>query len=356
MTMFAKRMVAAIALVGVAALAAPGPAAAEDAQKHRWKLASAVTGNAPLVGSAGRRIAERIDDVTGGTVQVKFFEPGALVPALEVFDSVSKGAVDAGWHATGYIAGKIPAAAFFVGVPFGPYAEELLAWHEFGGGKAFYEDLYRPFNVKGILCAALAPEAFGWYRKEIKTVDDLKGLKIRVAGYGGQVLDKIGASTQLIAPGEIYQALERGVIDGAENSSPAIDVKGGYYQVADYYYFPGWHQPAAIWELIINMDKWNALSPAQQAQIEAACGDNIAFSMAEGEAAQMDAIATLKEKGVKFRHLPESVLAALREKWGEVVREETARDPMFKKVWDSLEGFRESYKAWKEVYGPRVQG
>jgi TRAP-type mannitol/chloroaromatic compound transport system substrate-binding protein len=340
-----RTLVAWLAAASILAM----PTAALAQAKQRWKLASAVTGSAPLVGAAGKRIADQIGKVTDGSVDVRFFEPGALVPPLEVFDAVSKGSIDAGWHATGYITGKIPAAAFFVGYPFGPYAQEYLAWYYHGGGQALHERLYKPFNVKTIQCTALAPEAFGWFRREIKSVEDLRGLKIRNAGLGAKVLDKAGASAQLLAPGEIYQALERGMIDGAENSSPAIDVKAGYHQIAKNYYFPGWHQPVAMWELIINMDRWNALTPAQRLQIEAACGDNIAHSIAEGEAAQTAALDEIKKSGVQVSRLPEPVLKVLEEKWREVAAEESARNADFKEIWDSVSAFRTRYEAWRAV-------
>lgn len=339
------RRVAFLALASCLALTA----VTASAQQHRWRMASAVGGNVPLVGSAGKRIAEVITTNTAGSVEVRFFEPGALVPALAVFDGVSTGSIDAGWHAAGYIAGKVPALQIFTGIPFGPDAREYLAWFFHGGGKQIYDRIYAQYKVKGVLCTALAPEAAGWFKKEINSVDDFKGLKFRIGGLAGQALSRLGTSAQMIAPGEIYSSLERNVIDGTENSSPAIDISQGYDRVAKNYYFPGWQQPVAMWELLINMDKWNALSKTQQAQVESACADNLAYSIGEGEAAQTPAIETLRSRGVQFRRLPPAVLQQIEVKFNEVVAEESAKNADFKATMDSLTAFRKRYEIWRQV-------
>ena len=318
-------------------------------KKIRWKMASTFPGTLTQLGTAGVRFQEQISKISAKNIQVKFFEPGALVPALEVFDAVSSGGVDAGWSTPGYWAGKVPALPLFGAVPFGPSSGEYMAWIYFGGGKELFEEIYAKYNIKGIFCGMIPPEASGWFRKEIKTVDDMKGMKMRFFGLGAKVMEKIGVSTQLIAGGDIFPALELGTIDATEFSMPAVDLKLGFYQVAKHYYFPGWHQQSTLFELMVNMDKWNNLSETQKAQIETVCGDNIRNGIAEGDAIQLDALQQLKDKGVIIHKWSDEILNTLEKAWLEVVEEESAKDEDFKKAWTSLNTFRENYKTWKSL-------
>jgi TRAP-type mannitol/chloroaromatic compound transport system substrate-binding protein len=268
---------------------------------------------------------------------------------LEIFDAISSGSLDAGWSTPGYWAGKVPALQMFAAVPFGPRAGEYMAWFYFGGGKEMFDELYHKHNIHSVMCGILAPEASGWFRKEVKSVDDLQGLKIRFFGLGAKVLDKVGVSTQLIAGGDIFPALELGTIDGTEFSMPAIDEKMGFYQVAKHYYFPGWHQQATFFDLMINLDKWNALSDVQRAQIETVCGDNVRYGLAQGEAIQIEALKTLKAKGVQIHKWDEKTLATLKKAWDEVSAELVAQDEDFARVWKHYTEFREAYKTWGDL-------
>jgi len=346
----------AIGLVsGLACLTAFAmPASAQDT--HRWKLASTFPGTFPLLGTGGHRIAENITAITGNTVRVRFYDPGALVPPFEVFDAVSKGSVEAGWATPGYWIGKIPAASLFSSVPFGMKTDEMLAWYKHGGGKQSFENLYAEYNIKPLVCAILPPEGAGWFRKEIKTIDDLRGLKMRIGGLPATALEKVGASTQMIAGGEVYQALELGVIDAAEFSMPSVDLAAGYHEVADYYYFPGWHQPATILELMINLDKWNELSDLQRRQIETVCDAMITEIIAEAEATQAEALIEIAAHGTKIMRFPQEVQTALGDAWLEVAAEMSERDPKFKAIWDEMNDFRIKYKPWNELQQmePRV--
>ena len=324
--------------------------AAEDTvKKVKWKMASAFPGSLVQIGTLGVRLQNQISKISGGNITIKFFEPSALVPALEIFDAVSTGGVDAGWGTPGYWAGKVPALQLFSSVPFGPPANEYMSWVYFGGGKEFYEELYARHNIKGILCGIIPPEASGWFRKEIKGPEDLKGLKMRFFGLGAKVMEKVGVSTQLLAGGDIYPALELGTIDSAEFSMPAIDLELGFYQIAKHYYFPGWHQQSTFMELMINLEKWNALSVTQQAQIEATCGDNFRHAIAEGEGIQGPALKILQEKGVELHTWSPEMLAIFENGWNEVVTELVESDEDFAKIWASLTDFRKNYKVWKEL-------
>ena len=319
--------------------AGPGP-------KVRWKMASAFPGEMVQLGDQGHLIEERLRVLSSGTLEFRFFEPGALVPAFEIFDAVSNGSVDVGWSAAGYWAGKIPAAQFFTAVPFGPSAGEALAWIYYGGGQQLFEDLYRPHNIHPMPCNLLSPEGSGWFRDPIESIDDLKGLKMRFFGLGAKVMEKLGVSTQLLAGGDIYPALELGTIDATEFSMPAIDLDLGFNEIAQHYYFPGWHQPTSMGELIINLDNWNSLTDTQREIINAACKESQLRGFAQGEAIQFGAMKQLQAAGVEFHRWSPEILGALENAWNEVVEEEAAGDEDFARVWASLKSFREDYKLW----------
>ena len=315
----------------------------------RWKMASSFPGELAQLGTLGKRFEQKVQAASNDSLRIKFYEPGALVPALEIFDAVSSGSLDAGWSSSGYWAGKIPAVQFFAAVPFGPDPGEYLAWIQFGGGRELSEELYAPHNIHPLQCGMISPEGSGWFREEINSVEDLKGLKMRFFGLGAKVMEKLGVSTQLLAGGDIFPALELGTIDATEFSMPAIDLDLGFYQIAKHYYFPGWHQPSSFLELIINKDRWDALSPAHKTIIETACGDSIAVGIAEGEAMQFGALKELQAKGVNFHRWSPEILGALEGAWTEVVAEEAAANPDFARVWESLRKFREDYKLWADL-------
>lgn len=315
----------------------------------KWKMASTFPGNLSILGEGAINFTQRVDLISNGNIKIKFFEPGALVPPLEIFDAVSSGAVDAGWSTAGYWAGKIPAVQFFTAIPFGPNASEFLAWYHEGGGKELWEEIYAEHNLRPVQCGIISPEASGWFRNEITSVDDLKGLKMRFFGLGAKVLDKIGVSTQLLAGGDIYPALELGTIDATEFAMPSIDLELGFYQVAKHYYFPGWHQPASALELLINLDKWNALSDSQKAQIETTCTESVVKLLTMAESRQPKALEELKSKGVNLHRWPDEILKTFENAWYEVVEEEAAKNEDFARVWDSLSEFRKSYKTWKNL-------
>lgn len=343
-----KLAVSALAVGAVLALGSAGDAEAQD-KRVRWNMASAYGSKLTQLGTLGVRLSDQMEAVSGGSLRFKFFEPGALVPALEMFDGISAGSLDAGWSTPGYWTGKNEAFALFAAVPFGPRAGEYLGWYYHGGGKELFDELYAEYNIKSVMCGVIAPEASGWFRKEIKSVDDLKGLKMRFFGLGAKVMEKMGVSTQLLAGGDIFPALERGSIDATEFSMPAIDLDLGFYQVAKHYYFPGWHQQSTLFDLMMNKDKYDALSDTQKAQIDAVCGDNIRAGLAEGEAIQGAALAELQEKGVTIHRWSPEVLAELEKAWNEVAAELAETNPTFKKVWDSLSTYREQYKIWGEL-------
>lgn len=337
-----------VAVLAAAAFTA-APSDADAQERVRWKMGSTYPGSLTQLGTLGKRVDEKIDEVSGGNINIKFYEPGALVPALEVFDAVSTGSIDAAFSTPGYWAGKVPALQLFGAVPFGPQAGEYLAWVKFGGGQEIFDKLYAEHGIKSLFCGLIAPEASGWFSKEINSVEDLKGLKMRFFGLGAKVMEKLGVSTQLLAGGDIYPALELGTIDATEFSMPAIDLKLGFHQVAKYYYFPGWHQQSTLFDLMMNKEKWDALDKTQQAQIEAVCNDNLAYGFAEGEAIQFAALKELQEKGVNIKKWSPEMLATMKGAWEEVAAELSADDANFKMAYESLQEFRANYKIWKDI-------
>jgi len=335
-----------------AAKAADGAAAPGGAIKEvHLNMASVYPTSLTLVGEAGPKLVAKIKRASGGTVDFKLYEPGALVPGLESIQAVAKGSVDAAWSSPGFFSGTDSAFNMFSTVPFGPGMPEFLAWMYYGGGLELQNEMFKPHNIHTVICGIQPPEASGWFRTEIKSVADLKGLKMRFFGLGAKVMEKLGVSTQLLAPGDIFQALQLGTIDATEFSNPSLDEKLGFYQVAKYYYFPGWHQQASIIDLFINQSKWDALADQQKAVIEHACGDMVRQIMAEGEATQWKAMQTMRDKyGVHIKRWSPEIMKAYEKAWKEVVADESAANANFKKVYDSYAQFRANYALWRD-YG-----
>ncbi|MCA8929328.1 MAG: TRAP transporter substrate-binding protein [Alphaproteobacteria bacterium] len=322
---------------------------AEDVRK-RWKMHSSFGSQVAILGPAGVRVAKNITELSNGSIRVKFFEPNALVPGIQYFDPISSGSLPAAWGSPGYNMGQEPALAFFSAVPFGPGFAEYNAWVFEGGGVKFLDEIYAKHNIKSLMCGMIPPEASGWFRKEIKSLNDLQGLKMRFFGLGARVMEKVGVSTQLLAGGDIYPALELGSIDATEFSMPSIDESYGFYQIAKHYYFPGWHQPSSYAELAINLDEWNSLSDHQRFVIETVCKANLMEEFTQAEAMQGAALDRMvNEHGVQVHQWSDETLNTLQEKWQEVAGEMSAEDAMFKTVWEHYSAFRKTHKAWRTL-------
>jgi TRAP-type mannitol/chloroaromatic compound transport system substrate-binding protein len=335
----AAAAVAAGMLVGLAT-------EASAADRVKWKMQSAFPSKLSVVGESAARYEDVIDELSGGTMKIKFFEPGALIPPFECFDAVSKGSLESCMTTAGYHTGKIPALAWFTAVPFGPEVGEYLAWLEYGGGDEIYNRIMAEHGLRAHHCAAIAPETSGWFREEITSLDQIKGLKMRFFGLGALVMGKLGASTQLLAAADIYPALERGVIDATEFSMPSIDLSLGFYQIAKFNYFPGWHQQASIGEFLMNPAAHDALNTQQKAWIKYGCSEEIRWTFSRGEAIQFKAMKELQAKGVNLKRWPDSFIQTFREKWDEVVVEQSAKDPLFKEVADNYYAFDKNYQIW----------
>ena len=340
-----KLAFAAVAAVSVAALSTTA-----QADRVSWKMHSAWGSSVPHLGTNAWRFADNIGRMSGGDFTVKAFEPGALIPANEGFDATSKGSIEMAWTTAGYDTGKYPALSFFTAVPFGPSFGEYMAWKMFGGGDVLEEEIYNGHGIHKIDCLAIGPETSGWFKEEITDLEQLRGLKMRFFGLGARVMQKIGVSTQLLAGGDIFPALEKGVIDATEFSMPAMDIKYGFYQIAKNNYFPGWHQQVSVSHLLINMDKWNGLSDQNQALLEIGAGESLMYIYAETEYVNPYAMVEMGEKyGVITRRWRDDQIAVFEQAWNDVVAEDSAKDPLFKKVADSYFSFRKDYKKWGDA-------
>ncbi len=335
--------------VAVLAMALAFTAGATAEAKVVWKMASAFPSRLVQLGSLGKTLARNVEAISGGDIRLEFVEPAQLIAPHDIFDAVRKGTVDAGWSTPAYWQEREPALALFSAIPFGPDAVEYAAWYHRGGGKAIMDKIYARHGLKSLICGVISPEASGWFRKEIRSVDDLKGLRMRFFGLGAKVMEKMGVSIELVPGKDILSALERGEIDATEFYQPAIDVHLRFDRVAKHYYFPGWHQQSTLFELLMNRKKWEALTDTQRAQLEVACKANYVEGISEGEAIQGAALAKLKARGVKIHRWPPEILAALESAWVEVAKEMSAGNADFKRAWRSLQSFRKAYKPWRRL-------
>ena len=324
--------------------------------QEKLELTSAFGQHLPILGTAAVDFVEKINGISD-QVEFEHFDPGKLVPALEALDAVSVGSVDAAYATTGYWQGKINAASLFAAVPFGPEASEFLGWVLYDDGAKYWQQMYddNGYDVKTFPCGVIAPETSGWFKKEINTVEDLKGLNMRFFGLGAKAMEKLGVSTSLLGASDIFPALERGAIDATEFSMPLIDARLGFHKIAKYNYFPGWHQPATLFELLVNRDVGDDLDEKAQKQIEVACLANITTNLAEGEALNYAAmIENETNNGVIIKQWSPEMLSAFEGAWDEVAAELAADDEFFQEVWADFQEYREGYGVWsKAIYLPR---
>ncbi|MGE0745230.1 MAG: TRAP transporter substrate-binding protein [Rhodospirillales bacterium] len=340
-------------IVGGAAAtaAAAGIAAPAIAQgRKQLKLVTSWPKNLPGPGVGAERIASRITMMTGGQVEVKVYAAGELVPPLGVFDAVSKGTADIYHSAPAFFQGKTPAINFYFNIPFGLTAQELSGWLKYGGGEQLHDEVGARFNLKPFVAANFGSGMAGWFRKEINGVDDLKGLKFRMPGLGGEMLRRLGAAVVTLPAGEVLPALQSGAIDGTEWIGPFSDMALGFYKHAKYYYYPGWHEPAPTAELTFNLDVWKGLTKEQQEVVRVVAeAEN---DRTHGEANAQNTIALNKlvsDHGVQLKRLPDDVLTALQKVSGEVLSESVAKDPLAVKIRDSFLAYRKQALVWANV-------
>ena len=323
-------------------------------RKVSWRVPVAFGTNLPALGDNILLVAEMLESASAGRVHFEIFEPGMIVPPFSITEGVRNKKIEAGYTWLGYDSGKIPATPLISAVPFGMEPWEFAAWYYEDEGKDLAEALYRPHNVHPILCGLISPETAGWFREPIETLDDFKGLKIRFAGLGGVVLQRLGASVTLIPGGEIFQALEKGAIDATEFSLPVVDEMLGFDRVTKFNYFPGWHQTFTSSHLIVNLQIWNALPEADRSLIDMACTAGVIRNLARGEALQGKVMNGFPAKGVSPKKLPIHILKQLQAVTLEVLQDEAEKDKDFARIWNSQLRFLKEYKIWKDhAYLPR---
>jgi TRAP-type mannitol/chloroaromatic compound transport system substrate-binding protein len=317
---------------------------------YKWRLVTSWPKNYPGLGMAPEKIANLVEEMSNGQMQITVYGAGEQVPAFGVFDAVSSGSHQMG-HSGGYFwKGKVPAAQFFTSVPFGLTADEINAWVNRGGGLELWREIYEPFNIYPIPAGNTGTQMFGWFNKEINSLEDVKGLKMRIPGIGGEVLKEAGGIPVTLPGGELFTALQTGVIDATEWVGPYNDLTFGFHQAAKYYYYPGWHEPGPMLELLINMDAWNSLPKHLQVIIETATKAVNQDTLDEYLARNNQALTELVEvHGVELRKLPDDVIDEFRAISNEILSDLAEEDEVIAKVYDSYIEFKNNVTEYHKI-------
>ncbi|HHC73318.1 MAG TPA: ABC transporter substrate-binding protein [Thiotrichales bacterium] len=330
------------------------PAAGGDQPKmkteYRWKMVTTWPKDFPGLGTGANLLASLINQMSGGRIHVKVYGAKELVPAFEVFDAVAGGTAELGHGAAYYWKGKSEAAQFFSAVPFGLNALEMNGWLYHGGGMKLWEELYEPFGLIPMAAGNTGVQMGGWFNREINTLEDLQGLKMRIPGLGGEVLRRAGGTPVSLPGGEIFTSLQSGTIDATEWVGPYNDLAFGLYKVAKYYYYPGWHEPGTTLECIVNREAFDRLPPDLQAIVRSAAAQANQSMLAEYTAKNNAALHTLlNDHQVELRRFPDEVLARLRELSDQVVAEIADKDPTSRRIYEAFRGYRDQVVAWHDI-------
>ncbi|NOG32553.1 TRAP transporter substrate-binding protein [Halomonas sp. TBZ9] len=321
--------------------AAPFVSTANAQETITWDMVTSWPKNFPALGTGANEFAARVEALSGGRMRIRVHGAGELVPALEVFDAVSAGTAEMGHSASYYWRGKVAASQFFTAVPFGMNTQETNAWLYYGGGQELWDEIYAKHNLKPFAVGNTTTQPGGWFKKEINSLEDLQGVKLRLPGLAGEAMNRIGVTTVTIAGGEIFTAMQTGALDAADWVSPYNDLAFGLHQVADYYYTSAWNEPSAVLEGTVNLDAWNALPDDLKAVVEEAARASNLSMISEFTYRNAEALDTLvNEHDVKLRSFPEDVMQALYDASQEVIREQTENDADSKKVYDSYSAFQ----------------
>ena len=335
--------------VGAAASTIAVPAIAQSSPELKWRLAASWPKSLDTLYGAAENFAKYVAEATDNKFHIQCFAAGELVPGLQATDAVSSGTVELCHTAPYYMWGKDPTFAFGASVPFGPNARMQNAWWHEGGGEALMNAFYAKYNIYGLLCGNTGAQMGGWFRKELNTPDDLKGVKMRIGGFGGAVIARVGMVPQQIAGGDIYPALEKGTIDAAEWVGPYDDEKLGFVKVAKYYYYPGWWEGGTMLHIHVNKEKWESLPKHYKAICKAAAAlanDNM---LARYDANNPQALKRLIANGAQLRPFSEAILDACQKAANEVCAEISAKNEDFKKHWESTKAFRADQYLWLQV-------
>jgi TRAP-type mannitol/chloroaromatic compound transport system substrate-binding protein len=323
------------------------PAIAQDVRE--WRMVTTWPKNFPGLGTGANLLAEYITKASEGRLKVTVFGAGEIVPAFEAIDAVGSGTVEMGHGAPYYWKGKVDATQYIAAMPFGLNAQEQNAWFQWGGGQELADKVYAELNCKFFPSGNTGTQMGGWFNKEMNTIDDYKGLKMRIPGLGGEVVKAAGANVVNLPGGEIPPALQSGAIDATEWVGPYNDLAFGLYKSAKYYYYPGWHEPATVLDNFINLDAWNALPDDLKAIVEQANRAVNQMVLSEFTARNVQALDTLRNKhGVDVRPFSDDILTNLGKLSGEVLRDLVASNPLSQEVFESLVSFRTQSIAWSK--------
>lgn len=335
--------------LGAVGTAIAAPAIAQSAPEVKWRLASSFPRSLDTIYGAAEIVSKYVSEATDGKFQIQVFAGGEIVPALQALDAVQNGTVEACHTCLYYYWGKDPTFAFGTAVPFGLNSRQENAWMYYGGGTELMNEFLATYNVNNFAAGNTGTQMGGWFRKEVKSVADLDGLKMRIGGFGGSVLQKLGAVPQQIAGGDIYPSLEKGTIDAAEWVGPYDDEKLGFQKVAPFYYYPGWWEGGAMLNLCTNLDKYNALPKSYQAILKAAAAAANVETQAKYDTNNPLALKRLVAAGTKLRPFPADVMEACWKAGNEVYAEMSAKNAKFKKVHDAYMAFRNDQYLWWQV-------
>jgi TRAP-type mannitol/chloroaromatic compound transport system substrate-binding protein len=344
-----RRKVLKGAGLAAAAGAVASPAIAQAQPEIRWRMASAYPKSLDTLFGAGEMIAKRVAAATDNKFQLQTFAAGEIVGALQTLDATQNGTVECSYTLSSFFIGKDPTFMFDTSVPWGMNVRQHNAWMHYGGGLDLMREFMKDYNVFPMPAGQTGAQMGGWFRKEINSIADLQGLKMRIAGMGGQIMQKLGVVPQVLAAGDIYPALERGTLDAVEFSGPHDDEKLGFVKVAKYYYYPGFWEGGAQPSLLVNMGKWNELPANYKAILEAACAEANAMCVAKYDAQNADAIRRLVGQGVQLRPFPRDVMEQSYKEAYKLYGEIAASNAKFKKVFDSWSAFREKELTWFRI-------
>ncbi len=323
--------------------------AAPSQPSYRWRMVTSWPPNFPVFQEGVQRFAQDVETMSQGRLKIQVFSGGELVPPLQVFDAVSQGTVEIGHAAAYYWSGKIPAAQIFTTMPFGMNAQGMNTWMYSGGGLELWREVYAPHNLVPFPMGNTGVQMGGWFNKRIDSVADLKGLKMRIPGLGGQVLAKAGGNPVLLPGGEIYSALERHTIDATEWVGPYHDQRLGLPRIAKYYYYPGWQEPGPSLELILNKKVWEALPADLQRIVAVAAQATDLWMLTEFEAKNLAALEEIKQSKVEILPFPDDVITTLRQLTEQTLQEQAEKDPLFAKVYQSYRDYQARYEGWAAI-------
>ena len=322
---------------------------ATSSEKYEWKLVTTWPKNLPGLGAAPENFARYVEEMSSGRLSIRVYGAGEIVPAFEVFDAVSQGVAEMGHGAAYYWKGKIPAAVFYTAVPFGMTAQEINGWLHHGDGLTLWRELYAPFGVIPFAGGSTGVQMAGWFNRELRSAEDLKGLKMRIPGLAGEVFDASGGTAVRIAGGEVYTSMQTGVIDAVEWVGPYNDRTLGLNEVAEYYYYPGWHEPGAMLEFTVNEQAFLALPKDLQAIVEYAARAANQNMLDEFTARNNESLRTLLASGTKLRAVPEDVLQVFYNNSLVALDALVENDPMAKKIARSYQAFAKDVRAYHEI-------